>query len=84
MNYTLAETVCRSRPEPLGGINMPDTGERREITSRMNAREAETVQQSKKLLGRTEQLSARAEAKNRARLAETKKARAGTRPSKTK
>ena len=56
---------------------MPDTGERREITRRVNAKEAETVEESKKLASRTRQLSARAESKNRTRLAQTKD-RAGT------
>jgi hypothetical protein len=54
---------------------MPDTGERREITRRVNAKEAETVQESKKLVSRTRQLSASTQAKNKARLAETKKDR---------
>jgi hypothetical protein len=63
---------------------MPNTGERREITGRVNAKEAEMVQESKNLVSRTRQLSARAEAKNQARLAETKKNRAGARLSKTK
>jgi hypothetical protein len=54
---------------------MPDTGERREITRRVNAREAETVQQSKKLVARTRQLSASADKKNKARSAEAKKGR---------
>jgi hypothetical protein len=62
---------------------MPDTGERREITRRVNAKEAETVQESKKLASRTRQLSARTEAKNRARVAPTKE-RSGTRSSDTK
>lgn len=48
---------------------MPDTGERREITSRVNAKEAETVQESKKLVSKTRQLSASTQAKNRARFA---------------
>ena len=51
---------------------MPDTGERREITRRVNAKEAETVQESKKLVSRTRQLSARTEAKNKARVDESK------------
>ncbi len=46
---------------------MPDTGERREITRRVNAKEAETVQESKRLVSKTRQLSAKAEAKRRAR-----------------
>ena len=55
---------------------MPDTGGRREITQRVNAKEAETVQESKKLLSRTRQLSARTNTwnrKNKARAAKTGK-----------
>ncbi|HEX9121312.1 MAG TPA: hypothetical protein VF840_12310 [Terriglobales bacterium] len=48
---------------------MPDTGERREIAARTNANEAETVQRSKKLLSKTKQLFATANAKNLARKA---------------
>jgi hypothetical protein len=47
--------------------SMPNTGERREILSRTNAKEAETVQRSKKLLSKTKQLFATADAKNLAR-----------------
>jgi hypothetical protein len=36
---------------------MPNTGERGEITSRVNAKEAETVQDSKKLAAKTKQRS---------------------------
>jgi hypothetical protein len=63
---------------------MPNTGERREITRRVNAKEAEVVQESKKLVSRTRQLSSTTEAKNKARLAEGKKNPAGARLSKTK
>ncbi len=49
---------------------MPDTGERREITRRVNAKEAEVVQESKKLASKTKQLSAKMDAKNRLRGAE--------------
>ena len=62
---------------------MPNTGERREITERVNAKETETVRQSKNLVSRTRQLSASTEARNKARL-ETKKDRAGARLSETK
>jgi len=51
---------------------MPDTGERREITGRVNAKEAEVVQQSKKLASKTRQLSAKMDAKNRQRTADAK------------
>jgi hypothetical protein len=63
---------------------MPSTGERREIARRVNAKEAEMVQESKNLVSRTGQLSASAEAENKARPAGTKKNRAGARRSKTK
>jgi len=63
---------------------MPNTGERREITRRVNAKEAEMVQVSKNLVSRTRQVSASTEAKNKARHAETQKNRAGARLSKTK
>ncbi len=56
---------------------MPNTGERREITRRVNAKEAETVQESKKLVSRTRQASASTAAKNKVRLAETKRPNAG-------
>jgi len=52
---------------------MPDTGERREITSRANAREAETVKESKQLVSKTKQGSAETDAKNKARSAEDRK-----------
>ena len=52
---------------------MPNTGERREVTGRVNAREAEMVQESKKLVSRTRQLSDSSQAKNKARLANGKK-----------
>jgi hypothetical protein len=54
---------------------MANTGERREITRRVNAKQAETVQQSKKLQSRTSQLSTSMEAKNIERLAEIAKGR---------
>jgi hypothetical protein len=42
---------------------MANTGERREITRRVNAKQAETVRQSKKLLSNTRPLSASMEVK---------------------
>jgi hypothetical protein len=36
---------------------MPDTGERREIAQRVNAKESETVQKSKTLVSKTKQHS---------------------------
>jgi hypothetical protein len=63
---------------------MPNTGERREITRRVNAKEAEVVQESKTLVSRTRQLSATTEEKSKARLAEGKKKPPGARLSKTK
>ena len=44
---------------------MPDTGERREITRFANAKEAERVQESKKLISKTKQRSAKAALKTR-------------------
>jgi hypothetical protein len=46
---------------------MPNTSERQEITSRVKAREAETVQQSKELVAKTKRFSAIADTKNLAR-----------------
>ena len=46
---------------------MPNTGERREITSRVNAREAEAVQESKTLVAKTKRASQIADTKNRSR-----------------
>ncbi len=48
---------------------MPDTGERREIKRFVNAKEADTVRESKKLLSKTKQKSAQAieETKSRGR-----------------
>lgn len=36
---------------------MPDTGERREIAQRVNAKESETIQESKMLVSKTKQRS---------------------------
>jgi hypothetical protein len=54
---------------------MPNTGGRREITKRVNAKEAEMVQQSKKLVSRTRENTADTDAKNRARSTGTNKRR---------
>jgi hypothetical protein len=54
---------------------MPNTGERREITKRVNAKEAEMVQQSKKLVSRTRENTADTNAKNLARSAGTNRRR---------
>ncbi len=54
---------------------MPDTGERREITRRVNAKEAETVQESKQLVSRTRQLTASSDTRTKARSAKAKKQR---------
>jgi hypothetical protein len=48
-------------------IKMTNTGERREITSRANAKEAEIIQQSKELVAKTKRVSAIASTKNLAR-----------------
>jgi hypothetical protein len=58
---------------------MPNTGERGEISRRVNAREAEVVQQSKKLVTKTKQLSASMDARNRLRTAEALKEQPGAR-----
>ena len=54
---------------------MPNTGERREITKRVNAKEAEMVQQSKKLVSTTSEITAETDAKNLARSTRTGKRR---------
>jgi len=54
---------------------MPNTGERREITARANAQEAETVRESQKLLSKTKQLTASRDAKSRMRSARALKGR---------
>ena len=54
---------------------MPNTGERREITARVNAKEAETVQQSQKLVSKTKQLSASRDANSMVRGARARKGR---------
>ncbi|HMD98450.1 MAG TPA: hypothetical protein VKM93_14095 [Terriglobia bacterium] len=54
---------------------MTNTGEKREITARVNAKEAEAVQESKKLVSKTKQLSASRDAKSRVRSAGALKGR---------
>jgi hypothetical protein len=56
------------------------TGERREITKRVNAKEAEMVQQSKKLVSRTREITADTDAKDLARTAGTNKVRSSRNP----
>ncbi len=46
---------------------MPDTGERREISRFVNAKEAETVKDAAKLAAKTEQRSAKSVQESRAR-----------------
>jgi hypothetical protein len=46
---------------------MPTTTERREISGRVNAKEAEIIQQSKELIAKTKRSSAIAGSKNLAR-----------------
>jgi hypothetical protein len=46
---------------------MPNTGERREITGRVNAREAETVQEAKTLVAKTKRASRVADTKSQSR-----------------
>jgi hypothetical protein len=52
---------------------MPNTSERGEIPARLNAKEAETVRQSQKLLSKTKQLSASKDRKTLGRSARTPK-----------
>ena len=60
---------------------MPNTGERREITARANAKEAETVRESQKLVSETKQRSASREVKSQARSARALKGRSRERTS---
>jgi len=59
---------------------MPNTGERREITKRVNAKEAEMVQQSRKLVSRTREITADTDVKNLARTTGTNKRRSPRNP----
>ena len=59
---------------------MPNTGERREIANRVNAKEAAMVRQSKKLVSKTREITADTNAKNRARAAGTNKRRSSRNP----
>ena len=54
---------------------MPDTGERREIAQRVNAKESETVQESKTLVSKTKQLSDNQDLENLRRRSKTTKGR---------
>jgi hypothetical protein len=54
---------------------MPDTGGRREIAQRVNAKEAETVRESKTLVSKTKQLSGNQDSKNQRRSSKTTKGR---------
>jgi hypothetical protein len=55
------------------GQDMPDTGERREIAQRVNAKESETVQESKTLVSKTKQLSDNQDLENHGRRFKTYK-----------
>ena len=57
------------------GQDMPDTGERREIAQRVNAKESETVQESKTLVSKTKQLSDNQDLENLRRRSKTAKGR---------
>lgn len=59
---------------------MADTGERREITKRENAKEAEMVQRSKKLVTSTREITADADAENLARTTGTNKQKSSRNP----
>jgi uncharacterized protein YjbJ (UPF0337 family) len=54
---------------------MPDTGERREIAQRVNAKESETVQESKTLVSKTRQFSNNQDLENLKRRSKTTKRR---------
>ncbi len=60
--------------------HMPNTGERREITKRVNAKEAEMVQQSKKLVSRAREITADTDAENLVRTTGTNKRRSSRNP----
>lgn len=65
--------------DAIGGVlDMPNTGERREITGRVNAREAEVVQQSKKLASKTKAGIGRDERGEKARRPEALKKRSSS------
>jgi hypothetical protein len=59
---------------------MPNTSERREITKRVNAKEEQMVQQSKKLVSRTRESTADTDAKNLARTAGKNKRKSSRKP----
>ena len=59
---------------------MPNTGERREITKRVNAKEAQMVQQSKKLVSTTREIAADKDTKNLARTSGTNKRKSSRNP----
>jgi len=59
---------------------MPNTGERREITKRVNAKEAEMVQRSKNLVSRTREITADTNVKNLTRTTGTNKRRSSRNP----
>jgi hypothetical protein len=59
---------------------MRNTSERREITNRVNAKEAEMVQQSKKLVSSTREITAETDAKNLARTDGTNKRKSSRNP----
>ena len=54
---------------------MPDTGERREIAQRVNAKESETAQETKTLVSKTKQLSDNQDLENLRRRSKTTKGR---------
>jgi hypothetical protein len=54
---------------------MTNTGERREITARLNAKEGETVKQAQNLTSRIKQLIASKDAKNQVRSAKATRSR---------
>jgi len=59
---------------------MPNTSERREITKRVNAKESETVEQSRKLASRTREITADTDVRNLARSSGTNKRKSSRNP----
>src|SRR5580704_9397434 len=67
MKCALFNSEQPSRKIPSHSRDMPDTGERRSITRLANAKEAETVHESKDLASKTKQRAEKAALQNRFR-----------------
>jgi hypothetical protein len=83
-SWSTGNSIRRTKSELIGSHftrgHMPNTGERREITKRVNAKEAEMVDQSKKLVSRTRESTADTNTKNVARSTGTNKRRLSRNP----